>query len=175
MRLPYLLVAAFTVGGLVQTARGQAALLVLRSDLDCRLIIDGKSKGVLKAGSELQVNLPPGEHQVEASALAGSVAWQTSVTLKTGTEVVSIPMGHAVAQAEARRRGYWVDPETHLMWPAADNGLGVSWSQVAYHCRTLAIAGHRDWRLPTIDELQRLFGGPVNPAGHRKFEMHRAA
>ena len=65
-----------------------------------------------------------------------------------------------------KQRGYWLDPQTQLMWPAADNGFGVSAAQAAYYCRTLSLGGYADWTLPTIDELHGLFGGPANESGH---------
>ena len=82
----------------------------------------------------------------------------------TGQDL-AIPLRSAVSRAEAQQRGYWTDPETKLMWPTADNGSGVTWSQASYYCRSLALAGHQDWTLPSIDDLHRLFGGPANQNG----------
>ena len=42
---------------------------------------------------------------------------------------------------------YWIDPDTHLMWTAADNGSGVSWIQAQRYCRDLTLAGFHDWTL----------------------------
>jgi hypothetical protein len=60
----------------------------------------------------------------------------------------------------------WTDPNTGLTWAATDNGSGVSLSQAAYYCRNLTLAGYKDWTLPAIDDLQRLFGGPADESGH---------
>ena len=54
----------------------------------------------------------------------------------------------------------WIDPNTHLMWTAADNGSGLSWLQAQRYCRDLAAGGFHNWRLPAIDELQGLVGAP---------------
>jgi Protein of unknown function (DUF1566) len=51
---------------------------------------------------------------------------------------------------------YWIDPGTHLMWTASDNGSGVSWLQAQRYCRDLRLAGFHDWKLPSIDDLQAL-------------------
>lgn len=60
----------------------------------------------------------------------------------------------------------WIDPATHLMWATADSGSGVSFTQAAIFCRASSLAGYHDWRLPSIDELQTLFGGPADEGGH---------
>jgi hypothetical protein len=60
----------------------------------------------------------------------------------------------------------WIDPNTGLTWPTADNGSGVSLSQAVYYCSNLTLAGYKDWTLPAIDDLQRLFGGPADENGH---------
>jgi hypothetical protein len=43
--------------------------------------------------------------------------------------------------------------------------VGVSWTQAARHCRSLTAGDFRDWRLPAIEELRGLFGGPANENG----------
>lgn len=129
--------------------------------------IDGLAKSVLKSSGEIRVDLKPGEHRIAAVPVAGGAAWETTVELSAAdAHVLSIPLRASVARAEAKSRGYWVNPKTQLMWTADDNGFGVSWSQAAYYCRTLTLAGHTGWTLPTIDELHGLFGGPANQSGH---------
>lgn len=162
-----LFAVAFAVGGLVQTAHGQAAYLLIRSDLECRLTFDGKPGGVLKSGNEIRVTVTPGEHRVEAVPLGGAPRWETAIAVKAGDEtVLAIRLRAAVEHAEVKARGYWVDPRTQLVWAASDNGFGVSQSQAAYYCHTLTSGGFSNWSLPAIDDLQRLFGGPANESGH---------
>jgi hypothetical protein len=72
----------------------------------------------------------------------------------------------ALGQTTATQsRDYWIDPKTSLTWAAADNGFGVTSSQAAYYCGHLTLGGYKDWTLPAIDDLQRLFGGPANQSG----------
>jgi hypothetical protein len=61
----------------------------------------------------------------------------------------------------------WRDPATGLTWAAADNGIGVSAGQAARYCGALTLGGHQDWRLPGIEELQGIFGGPPDGNGRR--------
>ena len=75
---------------------------------------------------------------------------------------------HAVSAQDAKTEShpYWIDPGTQRMWAAADNGSGVSWSQAKRYCRESSLGGFRDWTLPSIDDLQTLFGGPGNGSGY---------
>ncbi len=61
----------------------------------------------------------------------------------------------ALAQ-ETQARGYWTDPSTGLMWAARGNGKRMGWHKATRYCRNLRLAGHSDWRLPSIDELHGL-------------------
>ena len=67
----------------------------------------------------------------------------------------------------ADKSAYWVDPDTHLMWTAADNGSGVSLIQAERYCRSLRLAGFKDWVLPSIDDLQGLVGGADSQSAYR--------
>ena len=60
--------------------------------------------------------------------------------------------------------GTWVDPKTYLMWenPMGNTGMGgtgISHANAVTYCDNLVLAGHDDWRLPTIDELRTLVRG----------------
>jgi hypothetical protein len=51
----------------------------------------------------------------------------------------------------------WTDPETGLMWTGADNGVDVNWNEASSYCTSLRLAGHSNWRLPGIDELEKIY------------------
>jgi tetratricopeptide (TPR) repeat protein len=55
----------------------------------------------------------------------------------------------------------WTDPATGLMWTKKDNGTDMNWQQATDYCRNLQLAGHGDWRLPTIEELQGIYDNKV--------------
>ena len=59
----------------------------------------------------------------------------------------------------------WTDPQTNLTWTGTDNGADLTRDQAEFYCHNLTLAGHRDWRLPTIDELQTLYDTGVSIAG----------
>lgn len=147
-------------------AAGTARLLV-QTDVECRLTVDGKPGGKVTVGKGVSLALSPGEHRVEAVPLKGTAHWEEliKVTERDG-QILNIPLRAALVRADAERLGYWTDPASHLTWAAADNGSGVTQSQAAYYCRALYLGGHQDWTLPSIDELQNLVGGSANDHGY---------
>lgn len=76
----------------------------------------------------------------------------------------------------------WPDPDTKLMWATKDSGpyeppsYGLlRQAGAAAYCKDSRLAGFRDWRLPTIEELQQIYdksvegyhvkGGVIKPNG----------
>ncbi len=57
--------------------------------------------------------------------------------------------------------GVYCDPDTNLMWTVEDNGKDIDWPDAERYCKSLGLAGHSDWRLPAIDELEKLYD-PAN-------------
>lgn len=60
-------------------------------------------------------------------------------------------------RAESERRGFWVDPNTGLMWTYHDNGSEMAWDAAASYCRNLAVGDFRNWRLPSEWELHNIY------------------
>ncbi len=48
------------------------------------------------------------------------------------------------------------DSMSGLMWQQADSGQARDWSGALTYCNDLVLAGHDDWRLPNIKELQSI-------------------
>ena len=69
------------------------------------------------------------------------------------------------ATPETQVRGYWTDPSTSLMWPAKDSGKDVNYKNAVNYCRDLRLAGHSDWRLATLGELQGIYDKTANAPG----------
>jgi hypothetical protein len=69
-------------------------------------------------------------------------------------------------EASTRSKGYWVDPETRLMWDSDASISSFNWRGAVKYCRDLRVAGYRDWRLPTIEELEQIrIPGKTAPKG----------
>lgn len=105
MRFPPTVVVMLAVGCLLQTARGQAASLVVRTELECRLSIDGIAKGVLKSSGEIRVDLASGEHRIAAVPVAGGAAGETTVELSAAdAHVLSVPLRASMARRSQEAR-----------------------------------------------------------------------
>jgi hypothetical protein len=153
----------------------QRATLLVRTDLDCTWSIDGKSQGPLHVGDRVSVFLGLGEHLIEATPVSGGPHWEQVMDIKdTNAKVLTIPLletkgasERADAARAARNRGYWIDPGTHLMWAATASQSVVDWYGATKYCRGLRMGGYNDWRLPLIEELERLpTPSPVDPVAY---------
>jgi len=54
------------------------------------------------------------------------------------------------------RDGTITDRATGLTWTKADSGKTMNWQQALAYAEKLKLAGHDDWRLPNVKELQSL-------------------
>jgi hypothetical protein len=52
--------------------------------------------------------------------------------------------------------GTVTDRTLNLMWQKIDDGRMYEWELAKSKCATLTLAGHKDWRLPTLAELETL-------------------
>jgi len=56
------------------------------------------------------------------------------------------------------------DLTTGLMWAAADNGDPISWRKAKTYCKNYRGGGHKDWRMPTTEELRAIYNPRIiNP------------
>lgn len=66
---------------------------------------------------------------------------------------------------DTQLRGFWLDPSTNLMWAGKDNGKDITWKNAMKYCRDLRLAGHSDWRLATLRELEGIYDKNANAPG----------
>ena len=53
--------------------------------------------------------------------------------------------------------GTVLDTKTNLMWTAKDNGRDIEWQDAKFYCENYHGGGYKDWRMPTLDELEGLY------------------
>jgi len=53
------------------------------------------------------------------------------------------------------------------MWTTTDNGTGINGYQADRYCKNLTLGEYRDWRLPTIDELEKLHNAREDDYRHQ--------
>jgi hypothetical protein len=102
-----------------------------------------------------------------------------AILLLSITAVLAVAPSVQSGAQDTQARGYWIDPSTGLMWAGKDNGKDVSWKKAMKYCRDLRLAGHSDWRLANIGELQAIFDSSAKAPGlagpvrdQRAFEWH---
>lgn len=59
--------------------------------------------------------------------------------------------------------GTITDRSTGLMWTQADSGEGMEWRDALAYAEGLELAGHSDWRLPNVKELQSILDYTRSP------------
>jgi len=81
------------------------ATLVLRTDMDCRITIDGEYRAELYDQRTTEVGLKPGEHFVEATSLNGLYKWTATVQAAEQNRLpVNIQLRKRKAEAEETAR-----------------------------------------------------------------------
>ena len=53
--------------------------------------------------------------------------------------------------------GTILDTRTKLIWAAKDNGSDINWVNAKFYCENYRGGGYKDWRMPTLDELEGLY------------------
>jgi hypothetical protein len=75
-------------------------------------------------------------------------------------EPVGSPKGEKAREGPfvAYDNGTVLDRRTNLMWAASDNVSDIDWMNAKTYCENYRGGGYTDWRMPTKDELQGLYG-----------------
>ena len=60
--------------------------------------------------------------------------------------------------------GTITDQSTGLMWQKADSGSTMNWQGALAYAHNLSLAGHNDWRMPNVKELQSIVDYTRAPA-----------
>jgi hypothetical protein len=51
-----------------------------------------------------------------------------------------------------------LDTRTNLMWAGENNEIGINWADAESYCENYRGGGYSDWRMPTLGELEGLYG-----------------
>jgi len=177
------------LGFYLSVLAGAQAIEKLRvnTDMDCNWKLDGQPMDPLEAHNPKVIPVSRGEHLIQAATTDGVATFRTTIntTIPTKFDVefgqgkffVTIMLksqydrqlegqpaetARKPADADAARNPTWTDPATRLMWTRKDNGSDVDWNQASDYCDKLQLAGYKDWRLPTIEELQGIYDPSVS-------------
>ena len=154
------------------------ATLLVTCDLACTWTLDGAAKGNIGTDGSAKVPAEIGWHKVVAVTEDGKDKASVDAEAKPGAQTLVNIALQPVRDERLKKRGdldkdiqaaaagqIWTDPKTMLTWTVRDNGRNVNWKQASDYCRTVNLAGHVDWRLPTIEELEGLFDPTINIPG----------
>ena len=135
-------------------ARGEARYFAFSIDGDGHMFAGNYEKLLTASGT------PSGQ----AAAEAVWAHWEARAHADHEREQAEALASQEAARA-AQAQGYWADPSTGLMWAAKDNGKDVGWRGAMKYCRGLRLAGHSDWRLANMAELQGVYDKTVEAPG----------
>jgi hypothetical protein len=113
------------------------------------------------ASQQAQVEVP------SSIAVQGANSSANPEVASPGTQAAQDGHGSQASLASQIKApfGTWIDPATGLIWTLKDNRSDVNWQQATEYCRDLRLAGHDDWRLPMVEELQGIYDPGVNVSG----------
>ena len=80
--------------------------------------------------------------------------------MKTVFSLVLIALAAGSARFEAKD-GAVRDTKTSLLWSQKDNGGDVDFAGAKKFCEDMTLAGHDDWRLPSLEELKGIYDEKV--------------
>jgi hypothetical protein len=120
---------------------------------------------VIIRGSGVQAELSTvQQHEEQALMKQAAALPPPEVQPPAPAAIQTVQATHFSAQEVHTTNDVWTDPATGLMWTRKDNGSDVTWQQAVDYCRNLQLADYRDWRLPTLDELQGI-NDPIADVG----------
>ncbi|MGA3211849.1 MAG: DUF1566 domain-containing protein [Terriglobales bacterium] len=156
-------------------------MLVVVTDFPCTWILDGVEKGRLAVDVPAKVPVAFGKHLIRAVTLDGADHWETQADIsKPQEEVVAIELNAVranrqkqsgtegapvAAPSAAESADIFADHSSGLVWASRDNGEDVDWNDANTYCQALKLGGYSDWRLPNIDELQKMYDPKPNAHG----------
>lgn len=76
--------------------------------------------------------------------------------LLAGIVMVLLLCGPAAAGYIDNGNGTVTDTATGLVWQKQDDAKKRTWAEAVAYCKGLSLAGHKDWRLPEVKELQSI-------------------
>lgn len=141
-------------------------VLLVSSDMACRLELDGKPIGELEKDVVERFVVKEGDHLLQAFPLGvEGPTWKQSVKApETGTVAQTIELVELVEEWNESQRDrdrfevqdrVVIDHDTGLVW-ARNVGPEMKWSDVQSYCPGHSLDEVRGWRLPVLDELSTL-------------------
>lgn len=137
----------------VEGSKAESSLLI-KTERACKVSLDGNPLADLTPGGSHKATVLPGSHIITALTPKGA-RWEKTVEIKiSGLKIVQVEF----PRFEDRGDGTVVDTKTGLMWTKKNSDFDLDLDQARGHAEKLVLGGYKDWRLPTIIELETLLG-----------------
>jgi hypothetical protein len=155
------------------TVAAPPPVLLVSSDMDCRIELDGEPLGSLRKDIVSEFRLRAGEHLLQAfpDEVEGPVWKETVKAPDTGKVVTTIELRKIVDQWSKEMENVdrfqvgeatVADSETGLLW-ARTASPEMKWEEVKGYCSRLKLEGLGGWRVPNLDEASKLYW-PEHPS-----------
>jgi len=140
-------------------AQANKARLVIKSDADCNLSVNGESQGQLQAGQTRTLSVGSGEQLIECASteVAGAVVEEVKTLVAGSQSVLQLKLADSLQSARNANRfaavdqGFIRDSQTGLVWTQSDNGSDIIWQGARQYCASKGL------ELPSVDELRAIY------------------
>jgi len=137
----------------LEALKGVSSLLI-KTERACKVSLDGNLLAELAAGSSQSATVQPGSHIIVALTPKGA-RWEKTVEVRgPGQKIVQVEF----PRFEDRGDGTVVDTKTGLMWTKKNTDFDLDFNEAGSRAEKLTLGGYKNWRLPTIIELETLLG-----------------
>ncbi len=137
-----------------EVAKAGHSLITVTSDANCKLTINGESKGTLAANQARDVETGGGKKVFEcaSSEFPGAVT-QDTLSSGGGCGTVTFEVAQTWRRFSAQKNGSVADTDSGLSWMPSDNGADIDWTGAKKYC------ADKGGRLPTEKEMRELHAG----------------
>jgi hypothetical protein len=140
---------------------GAASVLLLVTDLACKVAVDADPVATLRAGEDRKITVTPGQHLLTATSDNGRLQWKKVVDAKAGQTVVEINLaaGAVIFSTEDFDRQMakiWIGiSDLRVAGEYAESALNKDWG---FHNQYLATALHtsHEYLKQQIDDLKKI-------------------
>lgn len=173
-RIAYLLACLLALPALGAHAQSRGALtpVLISSEDECRVSVDGEDQGILASGGIKKIGLAPGEHLFSA-VCAGERRWKETVTVGQQQKVVAIPAAAeprvatppptpAATPPPAGRTGCLLDKDPVGRWIVRAVALGSGCDKARVRPGAIVVSANgKKMQDATADDLATLDAGAV--------------
>ena len=144
-----------------------ASTLLVKTGVACKLTVNGNEAGDLPAGGSKVIPVTSGKQVVAAAGRKGA-RWEKTVEVKGPGQIT---VNVAFPRFEDQGDGTVLDTKTGLIWARKNSEFDVDFEQAKTYAEKLALGNQRDWRIPSIGDLETLLNSAARTGASAAFEL----